>query len=246
MLGTIVNTGTIIAGSLIGIMIHSRLPRKYVNIVFQGIGLFALVLGISMSLSSDKFLLILISIVTGTIIGQYINIDRRLKRFAIYIQKKTSGKSELPVLDDDVIAAPHAPRKSRSAKFTEGFITASMLFCVGSMSILGALEDGMGSTPTLLYTKSIMDGVSSVILASSFGIAVIFSCIPVLIYQGGLTILASLIMRFMSDGMIADFTAVGGVLLIGMALNIMKIKDVNVVNMLPSLLTIILLSFFWG
>ncbi|MCD7976573.1 MAG: DUF554 domain-containing protein [Tannerellaceae bacterium] len=119
-----------------------------------------------------------------------------------------------------------------------------MMFCIGSMAILGAIEDGMGETPNLLFTKSIMDGISSVAFASSFGIAILFSSIPVLFYQGGLTLFAAFLMNYMSEGMITDLTAAGGILLIGVAINILKIKDIQVTNMLPSLLIIILLSWF--
>lgn len=246
MIGTLTNTAAIIVGSIIGVMVKSRLSRKMVNIVFQGIGLFALVLGISMSQKSANLLLVVASIVSGAIIGELLKIDKYVYRLSDYLRrlsrkKPFSGKQDLPDRDPDDVANAGA-----ESGFAEGFITASMLFCVGSMSILGALEEGMGQAPTLLYTKSIMDGVTSLILASSFGIAVIFSCIPVLIYQGGLTIFAAFIMRFMNDQMIADLTAVGGVLLIGMAIEILKIKDIKVINMLPSLLVIILLSYIWG
>jgi uncharacterized membrane protein YqgA involved in biofilm formation len=113
------------------------------------------------------------------------------------------------------------------------------------MSILGAIEDGTGQTPNLFFTKSIMDGMSSIILASSFGIAILFSSATVLVYQGGLTLLAGFLMRYMSDAMTADMTAVGGLLLIGLGLNILKIKSINVVNMLPALLVAVLLSYLW-
>ncbi|MCD7970818.1 MAG: DUF554 domain-containing protein [Alistipes sp.] len=235
MTGTIVNTATIIAGSLIGVIIHSRLPRRYVDIVFQGIGLFALCLGISMSLSSDRLLLSIVSIVVGSLIGQWMRIDMRVNRFSEYMQVK--GRRKKP---------EGAGGTSGAAGFTEGFITATMLFCVGSMSILGAIEDGTGQTPNLLYTKSIMDGVTSVVLASSFGIAVMLSAVPVLLYQGLITLLAFYVSTFMTEGMIADLTGVGGIMLIGMAINILKIKDINVLNMLPSLVVILILSFFFG
>lgn len=235
MIGTLANTGAIIVGSAVGMMIHSRLPQKMVNIVFQGIGLFTFVIGISMSLRSSNMILIIVSIVAGSLIGQGIDIDKYLRRFADYLQRK--GKQ---------IETTQSTDKTDTAnRFNEGFITATMLFCVGSMSILGSIEDGMGQSPNLLLTKSIMDGISSIALASSFGICILFSSIPVLIYQGGLTLFAAFIMRYMSEAMIADLTAVGGILLIGLAINILKIKEINVTNMLPSLLIIVILSWFF-
>lgn len=245
MTGTFVNTAAIILGSLAGVIIRSHLPRKTVNVVFQGIGLFALVLGISMSLKSDNLLLAVVSIVSGTVIGEFLDIEKYVHRFSDSLhnlshRRPFSGKKPKDRDFRDMSG------NQADSRFAEGFITASMIFCVGSMSILGALEEGAGQTPTLLYTKSIMDGVTSLILASSFGIAVIFSCIPVLVYQGGLTIFAAYIMRFMSGQMVADLTAVGGIMLIGMAIDILKIKEIKVINMLPSLLVIVLLSYFWG
>ncbi len=230
MTGTLFNTAAIIIGSILGMLIHSRLPQKIVGIVFQGIGLFTIALGVSMSLRSGNMLILVVSLVIGGSVGQWIDIDKYLRRFSDYLQRKTMKKENT----------------SGSGRFTEGFITASMLFCVGSMSILGAIEDGLGQTPNLLYTKSIMDGISSIALASSFGIAVLFSSIPVLLYQGGLTLLAVYVMRFMSDVMIADLTAVGGIILIGLGITILKIKELNVVNLLPALVVVVILSYFWG
>lgn len=231
MVGTLANTGAIIAGSLVGIIIQSRLSSKMTNIVFQGIGLITIAIGISMSLRIEDMILVVISIVVGSVIGQTIDLDKYIRRFSDYVQlkmKKNKVESE-----------------SSSARFTEGFVTASMLFCVGSMAILGAIEDGMGKAPDLLLTKSVMDGISAIALASSFGICIMFSSIPVLIYQGGLTLFASFIMRYMSDAMTANMTGVGGILLIGLGISILKIKDINVTNMLPALILIVLLSYFF-
>lgn len=235
MVGTLVNAGAVVVGSGLGLLIHSRLPQKIVNIIFQGIGLFTMVIGISMALRSDNMLLMVVSIVLGSIIGQAIDIDKLLRNFSGKLQSKYSTRLVVKKDSEDT-----------AKRFTEGLITASMLFCVGSMSILGAIEDGMGNTPNLLFTKSIMDGVSSVALASSFGICIMFSSIPLLIYQGALTLFATFLMRYMSEVMIADMTGVGGILLIGLGISILKIKDIHVINMLPSLLFIVILSYFFG
>lgn len=226
MIGTLANAGAIIIGGAVGTAIHSRLPQKMVNILFQGIGLFTLAVGISMSLKAQSLILIVVSITVGAVIGQLLDIDKSLKRAGEYLQKRFSK----PTAED-------------GNRFSEGFVTASVLFCVGSMSILGAIEDGMGNTPNLLYTKSIMDLISAVALGASFGIAIIFSSIPLLIYQGGLTLFASFIMRYMSESMTDNLTATGGILLIGLAINILKIKEINVTNMLPALVIIVLFSY---
>ncbi|MFV0420060.1 MAG: DUF554 domain-containing protein [Dysgonomonas sp.] len=210
MLGTLANTGAIIAGSLIGIMIQSRLSPKMTNIVFQGLGLIIIALGISMSLRIEDMILVVVSVVSGSIIGQAIDFDKYLRRFSDYIQTKTRKDKSKDI--------------SASTNFTEGFVSASMLFCVGSMAILGTIEEGMGKSPDLLLTKSVIDGISAIALASSFGICIIFSSIPVLIYQGSLTLFATFIMRYMSDDMTANMTGVGGILLIGLGISILKLK----------------------
>lgn len=223
-------------GSLIGMSIHSRLPARMVNIVFQGIGLVTIGIGVSMSLRSGNILLAVVSVVIGAILGEWLGIDRGLEKFSAFLQRKSGGlKSDGTAVAD----------KEKSSRFTEGFITSSMLFCVGSMSILGAIEDGTGQTPNLFFTKSIMDGISSIALASSFGAAILFSSVTVLVYQGALTLFAGFMMRYMSETMVADMTAVGGILLIGLGINILKLKEVNVVNMLPALVIAVILSCFW-
>ncbi|GAB6010646.1 DUF554 domain-containing protein [Viscerimonas tarda] len=237
MIGTLVNTGAVIAGSAVGMLIHSRLPQKMINIVFQGIGLFTMVIGISMSLQSGNMILMVVSVVLGAIIGQAIGIEKHLHKFSETLHRKYAKNA---VSGEDKDAA------DSSSRFTEGLITATMLFCVGSMSILGSIEDGMGETPNLLFTKSIMDGISSIALASSFGICIAFSSIPLLVYQGGLTLFATFIMRYMSEPMRDDMTAVGGILLIGLGISILKIKEISVINMLPSLVIVVILSYFFS
>ena len=234
MLGTLVNAAAIIAGSLAGTLVRSRLPQRYIDVAFQAAGLFTFVIGVSMALKSDSMILIVFSIILGAILGEALNLDGRTENAANFLMKKftkTNSESEKP------------NRSSRLA--VEGFITASVLFCTGSMAILGAFEDGMGNPPQLLYTKSILDGFASIAFASTFGIFVGLSALPVLIYQGTLTLFAAFIMQFMTEAMIADLTSVGGILLIGLSLNILKIKEIKVVNMLPALVIVVILSMIF-
>ena len=259
MIGTLVNSAAILVGSSVGTLIRSRLPQRYVDIIFQAAGLFTLVIGISMALKSNNMVLIVVSIISGALIGEALNLDGNTEKGVNYLLRKfakkdlgTDGTSAPAALGTDCKSAPAGtstssvsvsegkPDTSRLA--VEGFITASVLFCTGSMAILGAFEDGMGKTPQLLYTKSIIDGITSVAFASSFGIFVGLSAIPVLIYQGALTLFAAYIMQFLTEPMINDLTSVGGILLIGLAINILKIKDIKVINMLPALVVVVLLS----
>lgn len=238
MLGTLVNAAAIVAGSLCGMLIHSRLSQKMTAIIFQGVGLMTLTIGISMALKSQNLIVAVISVVLGAVLGQWIDIDRRLRQLTQCLQGCRRTVSETD-------ATGPAARSATVNRFTEGFVTASMLFCTGSLAILGAIEDGTGQTPRLLLTKSIMDAIASIALGASFGIAVLFSAVPVLIYQGTLTLLAAVLMRYMSEGMMADLTSVGGILLMGLGINILEVKKINVTNMLPALVIVVILSYFW-
>lgn len=229
MLGTLTNVAAILTGSAVGILIHKRLPQKYVDIAFQCAGLLILIIGISMALKSDNMIVIVVSLISGSLIGEALNLEENTEKAANYALKKIGKKNRSA---DHV--SPH--------RAVEGFITATMLFCTGSMAILGAFEDGMGKIPNLLYTKAVLDGISAIAFASSFGISVAFSVIPILLYQGGLTFFATYIMQFMTETMIVDLTAVGGILLVGLGINILKIKYIKVINMLPALIVVVILS----
>jgi uncharacterized membrane protein YqgA involved in biofilm formation len=230
MFGTLANAVAIVVGSTIGALARSRFPQKYIDIAFQSCGLFTLVIGISMALKSENMILIVVSIISGALIGEALNLDGKTEKIANFLLKKLTKKEG------------NSEKTNTSRLAVEGFVTASVLFCTGSMAILGSFEDGMGKFPQILYTKSIMDGIISVALASSFGIFVGLSAVPVLIYQGMLTLFAAYIIQFMTDAMIADLTSVGGILLIGLGLTILKIKEIKVINMLPALVIIVLLS----
>ncbi|MCF8231357.1 MAG: DUF554 domain-containing protein [Bacteroidales bacterium] len=225
MTGTFVNVGAVIAGSLIGLMINRRLNPRFTNTVFQAIGLFTVFLGISMALKTDNILLIIFSLVLGAITGELLRIDKGIERFSDYLKRKL---------------------KSRNDRFSEGLITSFLLFCMGSMTILGAIEEGLGDEPNLLLAKSLMDGFSSIALASAMGIGVLFSVVPLLIYQGGITLFAEYFQEHATELFVNELTAVGGILLLGLGISILDIKKVNIVNMLPALIYILVLVYFFG
>lgn len=225
MLGTIVNVGAIVIGAGIGVMMRSRLPDRQVKIIFQAVGLATMALGMGMAIKSENMIFVICSVVAGSVVGEALRLEERLERSVERIRKKIRFKNEL---------------------FTQGFITATVLYCVGSMAILGAIEDGAGLYPEILYAKSIMDGVSAIAIGSTFGIGVIFSIIPVFLYQGLITLLAGEMSVFFTPVIIADLTAVGGVLLLGIAINLLELRKISVVNMLPSLIVIVFISWLFG
>jgi len=225
MTGTLINAAAIIVGSLLGLIFHAKISKKYITIVFQGIGLFTLFIGFDMALKTDNYLIMVFSIVVGGILGTFLKLEFQINRLSDYIKTKT---------------------KSDNSKFSEGFVTAFLLYCMGSMTILGAFEEGMGNAPNLLLAKSLMDGISSIALVAGLGIGVVFSVIPLLLYQGGLTLFANLLNDRLSELMINELSAVGGLMLIGMGLNILGITKIKVINMIPSLVVVIVLVYFFA
>ena len=224
IVGTLVNVGAVIAGSLLGLVIHKRMPDKITKLVFQAIGLFTLFLGFTMAGKTSNYLIMILSLVVGSIIGELLNIEKQINRLSNWLKAK-SGYS--------------------NAKFSEGFLTSFLLFCMGSMTILGAIEEGMGGKPDLLLAKSVLDGFSSIALAAAMGIGVLFSVIPLLIYQGGLTLFAGYLQDYLTTPMINELSAVGGIILIGLGINILEIKQIRVINMVPALLIAVLLTWWF-
>lgn len=224
MLGTIVNVVAIIIGSILGILIKSRFPEKVNKIIFQIIGLFTITLGITMAIKTSNFLLIAFSLIIGSVIGEIIDIEKYLEQLSEKLKNKLKNSSD---------------------KFSEGFITATLIYCIGPMAILGAIEEGLGGSPNLLFAKSVLDGVASIALASALGIGVMFSAVPLLLYQGGITLFANYVSNYLSDALIVELSAVGGILLLGLGMSIAEIKKFKIVNMLPSLFVVVILCYFF-
>ena len=217
MKGTVVNVAAILLGCSIGFILKSKFPEKIGKIVMQGLGLASLLIGMQMALKTDNILLLIFSLVIGGIIGEMMGIEEGLERFGEKVKLKIKNNTA-------------------SEKFVEGFVTASLLYCVGSMAIMGALKEGLSGNPDILYIKSLMDGVTSIAFTAVMGIGVIFSAIPVFLYQGGITLLARLIKDFLSPEIINEMTAVGGILILGIGFGLLEIKKIKIGNLLPAIL----------
>lgn len=213
MLGTIVNSLSIIIGSLIGISIKRGIKEEYKSTIMDGIGLTVIIIGIMGSIKSDNIILLIGSIVLGSIIGEALRIETKLNNLGDSLESKFGG--------DD-------------SNFSRGFVTASLVYCVGAMAIVGSLESGIAGNHETLFAKSILDGISSIIFASTLGIGVAFSAIPVAIYQGGITILANSVKDLLTPMVINEMSAVGGILIMAIGINILNIKKIKVGNMLPA------------
>ena len=220
-LGTIVNSAFIIAGSLIGLVLKSRLQEKYKNIMIQGAGLTVMTVGITGSVegfitSGDKFifLVVVLSIALGAIIGTFLQIEKRLEDLGGYLQDKFSASS---------------------GNFSRGFVSTSIIFCTGAMAIVGAINDGVSGDYSVLFLKAVIDGIISMVLASSLGLGVLFSFIPVFLYQGFFTYSAYFFGKFIPDITLKQVSIVGNILVIGIGLSLMEIKKIKVADMIPAI-----------
>lgn len=224
MTGTIVNTAAIIIGGSIGLLLKKGMPERLKSMYFQAVGLFTIAIGISMVYNMQHILIVVSSLAIGSLLGEWINLEARVEGLSEWVKHRF---------------------KMGNDRFSEGLITSFLLFCIGSMTIIGAINEGLGISSDLLYTKSLMDLFSAILLASAFGAGVIFASVPLLIFQGGITLIAMFAGDFLSKDMISGLTALGGILLIGLGINILEIKKLRIVNMLPSLIVIVILMLIF-
>jgi uncharacterized membrane protein YqgA involved in biofilm formation len=219
-LGTIVNVITILIGGTIGLLMRNRFPERIAQTALQVMGLFTFLIGVGMGLKGNQQILVLISLALGAMLGEWIDIEGRLERFGVWLEQKLNVTEGSP---------------------SKGFIYASLVYCVGSMAIVGSIADGVKGDASILFTKSMMDGIISIPFAAGMGWGVLGSALPILIYQGGLTLLAVQLQPFFNDLIINELTAVGGVIVMGIGINILGIHKIKVGNFLPSLLIIVIL-----
>jgi uncharacterized membrane protein YqgA involved in biofilm formation len=224
MIGTLVNTAAVIVGGAIGLLLKKNMPQRITTIYFQAVGLFTLAIGISMVVKMDHILIVVASMALGSLLGEWLNIEAGAEKLSEYLKKKFRIGSD---------------------RFSEGLITAFLLFCIGSMTILGTIQEGTGGSSDLLFTKSLMDFFSAILLASAFGFGVIISAIPLFIFQTILTLIAMYAGRFFTPEIIQGLTSVGGILLIGLGINILEIKKLRIMNMLPALVVVALLLWWF-
>ncbi|MFW6373407.1 MAG: DUF554 domain-containing protein [Thermodesulfobacteriota bacterium] len=215
MFGTFVNTLAIIAGSLAGLLVKGGIPKAYMDTVMQAIGLAVILIGLKGALSAEDLLLVIFSLAIGGVAGEFLRIEERLEHLGLWLERKLSR------VGGDI---------------AKGFVTASLLFCVGSMAIVGSLESGLTGNHQTLFAKSVLDGVSSIVFASTFGFGVMLSAGAVFLYQGLITVTASFIKPFLIPPVIAQMSAVGGLLIMAIGFNILEFKRIKVGNMLPAIL----------
>ncbi|MCL2254702.1 MAG: DUF554 domain-containing protein [Lachnospiraceae bacterium] len=230
MLGTYVNAAAIIIGAAVGIAFKKGIPTRMADAMMKGLGLCVIFIGVSGSLKGENALILILSIVIGTIIGEAVNLEDKVNKLGHFFEKRFKKA------DNDA--------KDKSPSIAEGFVTASLLFCVGALAIVGSLQSGLTGNHEMIYSKSMIDSVSAAILASTLGAGVFFSAGLVLIYQGSITLLSQWIAPYLTDTVINEMTCVGSVILVGVALNMLGLTKLRVMNYVPAIFLPILLCIF--
>lgn len=230
MYSVLFNTFTVILGSLIGLGLKKSIPERLSSSVMTGIGLCTLVIGITGVLSGENTLVLILAIVLGVLIGELLNLDDRVNGLVEQVAGKTAGAG-------------------KAQQVSQGFVTACLMFCIGAMTIVGSLNAGLKGDHEMLMTKSFLDFVSAMMLSASLGIGVLFSAAFVLVFQGGIVLLAQYIAPFLSDGVINELTCAGSLMILALGLNILGITKIRVINFLPALLLVpfVCMAFtHWG
>lgn len=214
MKGALVNFVAIIIGSGIGLMLKQGIPEKYKETMMHALGLAVLVIGLKMSLVTENILVMVVSLAVGAIIGEWLDIEKGLNALGDCLTKQLGKKY---------------------GNVGEGFVSATLIFCIGAMAIIGSIQEGLTGDASTIYAKSMIDGTAAVIFTAAMGIGVAFSAVPVLLYQGAITLGASFFGDVLSQGAIHELTAVGGVLIIAIGLSMLKIKTMRIANLLPAI-----------
>ena len=214
MIGTVVNTGAVLLGSTVGISAGKRLPERIRSILMQALGLSVVLIGLKMALSSEKMIAAIAYLLLGGLTGEILRIEERIGRVGEWLKTRAG---------------------SDSSTFVQGFVSASLLYLVGAMMIVGSIQDGTAGDPSTLYVKSLLDGVASIALASAFGVGVAFSALSVFVVQGAITLLASRLMFLQSPAVLNAITATGGLLILGIGINLLELRTIRTGNLLPAL-----------
>jgi len=218
--GSLINAAVIVAGGCIGMLLGNRLPERVRLIVFQGLGLCTLAIGMQMAFKASNPLYMVGSILVGAVIGELIRLEDRI----------TSGGEAVKRL-----------LKSGNTRFTDGFVAATLLFCIGSMAIIGPLEEGLNGDRTIVLTKAMLDFFAAIALGAALGSGVMFSAFPLLIYQGSITLFADSLRPYVSELIKSELTAVGGIMIIGIGINLLEIKKIRLSSLLPALVVVIII-----
>jgi uncharacterized membrane protein YqgA involved in biofilm formation len=224
MQGTIVNILAICCGCFVGRAIGKFLSEKVRSTLMTGLGLAVLLIGLQMALKSEQIMIVIGSLIGGAVLGEFFGIEKRLEDFGMRLQRRFSG----------------------SGTVAQAFVTASLIYCVGAMAIMGSIQDGLGGAPTILYAKSALDGIASVALTSALGIGVIFSIVPLALYQGAITLFAGFAKTILTEAVVLEMNSVGGLLILAIGLDLLGIRKLPVGNLLPGIFLVPLLIWLFA
>jgi uncharacterized membrane protein YqgA involved in biofilm formation len=217
MIATFVNCATVIVGSLIGLLLHRKISDSFKHVVYVGAGMISLILGIKMGLVTTRIVFMALALILGGILGEWWNVEGGILRMGEFLKKRFA-------------------QRETEKDFAGGFLTASVIFCVGAMTLVGAFKAGAEGNYDLILTKSVMDGFMAIMLTAAMGIGVAFSAITILVYQGGITLLAGVLQPLVNELLLGELTAVGGVLVIMIGLNLLGLAKLKTANYIPALL----------
>jgi uncharacterized membrane protein YqgA involved in biofilm formation len=256
MIATVVNALAVIVGSLAGLLVGTRITETYRRVVFTAVGVVAVLIGISMSLESQRFLYLVLALVIGGLIGTALRIEDRIHSFGEWLKRRFAPGARVASgarpasgarLSSGVQAASGEPAADRrenalepdAGSFAQGFLVSSVLFCVGALAILGSFQAGVEGRYELLFTKSVMDGFMAILLTAAYGVGVAFSALSLLIYQGALTLAAGLIAPYVGSLMISEISGVGGAMVVMIGLNLLELRTIRTADFLPSLVVVV-------
>lgn len=224
MKGTLVNVVTVLAGSGIGLVIGGRLPERWKGIITDALGLATLLIGMKLAFKAENLLIVIGSLVAGGLLGEWWDLEGRLARLGEWLRRR-AGVEE--------------------GSFVAGFMTASLVYCVGPMTVVGSIQEGISGSPDILYAKSMLDGAASIAFASTLGLGVAFAALTVLVVQGGLTLLGSQLAFLLDEKVLNELTGTGGVLILGIGLLLLDVRRIRVANLLPALAVAVLLAILF-
>ena len=225
LLGSLVNSAAIILGGSIGLALKKGLSDRIASAVMNALALCVLYIGVSGMLKGENILITILSMVFGTLVGEWIDLDKKINQLGDEIESRVSSEN-------------------KEHSVSNGFVTASLLFCVGAMAIVGALQSGLTGNHDTLFAKSLIDGIAAIVMASSLGIGVLLSGGLILVYEGGITLFANVLAPLLTDSVINEMTCVGSLLIVGLALNMLKLTDLKIMNYAPAVFFPILFGFF--
>ncbi|HRM36771.1 MAG TPA: DUF554 domain-containing protein [Trichococcus flocculiformis] len=225
LLGSLVNSAAIILGGSIGLALKKGLSDRIASAVMNALALCVLYIGVSGMLKGENILITILSMVFGTLVGEWIDLDKKINQLGDEIESRVSSEN-------------------KEHSVSNGFVTASLLFCVGAMAIVGALQSGLTGNHDTLFAKSLIDGIAAIVMASSLGIGVLLSASLILVYEGGITLFANVLAPLLTDSVINEMTCVGSLLIVGLALNMLKLTNLKIMNYAPAVFFPILFGYF--